>query len=70
MKNFKLSNSTMERLELLLQQLSKVYPQTELQLADSNKLMSCNCGGGCRGGCSGRCGGCGGSSCKGFLKLF
>jgi hypothetical protein len=46
MKNFKLSNSTMERLELLLQQLSKVYPQTELQLADSNKLMSCNCGGG------------------------
>lgn len=35
----------MERLELLLQQLSKVYPQTELQLADSNKLMSCNCGG-------------------------
>jgi len=71
METFKLSGALLNKLDHIRDQLCATYTPAELEAAGPAIMMAgCNCGGGCKGGCTGRCGGCGGSSCKGGMKIF
>lgn len=72
MNKFKLGDTSLKKLEDIVQELLRIHSLSELELASLGSVHAagCNCGGGCSGSCAGRCGGCGGSSCKGGFKLF
>ena len=72
MKSLWLPEETMKKPEEIMRDLAQAHPPAELALAGDAMFAKggCNCGGGCKGSCQGQCGGCGGSSCKGGLKIF
>jgi hypothetical protein len=72
MKKLKLGDTSLQKLEDIVQELLQIHTPAELEIASIGSVQAagCNCGGGCSGSCAGRCGGCGGSSCKGGLKIF
>jgi hypothetical protein len=50
------SNDSMNKLDQILQQLTKVFTLAELENVGPIPMANgCNCKGGCRGGCGGSC---------------
>lgn len=69
MENLKLKKADLAGLNQSLELLKAENTMNELLVVDSYGNIT-GCSGNCHGSCVGKCGGCGGSSCRGGLKLF